>query len=114
MGMSLVGVSRNEHFNLAAWNSLLELAFRHGWRTAGTHLQWDFEDEVMQQLGGTEWDGGYFWNSGQTVTSKDAAALAAALERALAVPGEEGVPPQLRGQAERLARLCREGEFEIW
>ncbi len=113
MGMSLVGASRNEHFSWGAWNLLLELAFRHGWRPTGTRPQWDFEDEVMQHLRGREW-GSYFWNDGQTVTAEDAAALAAALERALAVPGEEGVPPQLRGRAEALARLCREGELEIW
>lgn len=112
MGMSLVGASRNEHFSLAEWNWLLELAVRQGWRPAGTRLEWDVEDEVLQMYV-KKWDGSYCSSHGQTVLAEDAGALADALDRALAAPGEEGVPPQLRGHVEALVRLGREGEFEI-
>lgn len=69
-----------QKFSAEAWVKALNLAMAYGWLPAGTHLS-----PVIECCGfdPEEWDGTYLTNDGQTVLTRDALALAAALERAL-------------------------------
>jgi hypothetical protein len=75
-------------FSRQFWSKALELAGCYGWKPLGTrppsHI--DFYDL------GTEWDGRYFTNDGQTVKTEDARSLAAALERSLDDIPDENLP----------------------
>jgi hypothetical protein len=75
-------------FSKQFWAKALELAQCYGWQPMGTQppSQIDF-----YQLG-TEWDGRYFTNDGQTVKAEDAHSLAAALERSLDDIPDEDIP----------------------
>lgn len=71
-------------FNMTGWSKLFDLAVEFGWHPAGTKAEnWiDAQTgEVVRDY--SDWDGSYFYNEYQYVTSEDASALAAALERAL-------------------------------
>jgi hypothetical protein len=61
------------------WRLLMHLAEGHGWRPSGT-LPPEDDDP------GRPWAGDYTGNTGQRVTSADAAGLAAGLRAALASP----------------------------
>jgi len=81
MGMAL-GRSRCDYFDVpyAAWNDILELAERYGWRPTRTG--------PPRRMKAGEWCGSYYSSDGQRFYSRDAAALADALTRFLA-----GEPP---------------------
>jgi hypothetical protein len=102
MGMSLLGKKRDEGLNWASWTFLLETAYYHGWKPAGT-VKTTIDD----------WNGTYFGNDGQWVTAGDAAALADALERYLNT-APSLVPPGHRQLAHHFVPFFREGGFEIW
>ena len=69
-----------------SWAKLLRLAERYGWQPAGTTIP----DSELKWMPDGRWNGSYSSNDGQTVTTADAQALAAALERALAeIPDED-------------------------
>ena len=61
------------------WYTVLKLARRYGWKPLGTKI-----------AGNPQWDGSYETNDYQIVTSKDAKAMAAALEKVLPdIPNED-------------------------
>src|SRR5262249_46886215 len=70
------------HFSTAEWVRVLTLAEAYGWQPAGTELAYiEYPDGTVES--GDDWDGNYWTNDLQQVTVADAAALAAALRRAL-------------------------------
>jgi len=120
MGMDLMGAAGDFRFSSLCWVKLLELAHLYGWAPSGTTLP-GFEHEGLGYLelaAGEVWDGHYDSNDGQVVSASDAAALAAALERALddlpnhhaCVVGvhEAGRPPADIGISEFVAQVIRE------
>lgn len=77
------GQGRTMLFGHEAWLAILGLAFRYGWRPKGTvePPHWDFNPWSRSQ---PHWTGGdYFSTLGQKVSAEDAAAMAAALARAI-------------------------------
>jgi len=85
-------------FNVSGWQTILNLARQYGWQPAGTlanvpYLKMRAENaedpEVAENAEAVvsewveKWAGNYFVNAYQEVTDDDAAALGAALERAL-------------------------------
>ncbi|MFO0849553.1 MAG: hypothetical protein U0871_13500 [Gemmataceae bacterium] len=81
MGMAL-GRGRSDNFDVpyAAWNDILELAERYGWRPTRTGPR--------RGTKAADWCGSYYSSDGQRVYARDAAAIAEALARFLA-----GEPP---------------------
>jgi hypothetical protein len=69
-----------EKFSGEAWAKMLSMALAYGWQPTGTRLPSRFE---YFEPDAEDWDGTYLTNDGQTVTTEDALALAAALERSL-------------------------------
>jgi hypothetical protein len=77
MGMDLEGPGRYFRWNNRPWYDLLELAKEFGWVPTGTG--------PPRGTRKAQWrHGSYYNNDGQRVYARDAAALADALERALA------------------------------
>ena len=88
MGMDLNGAGGYQRFSNTSWCKMLELAYRYGWKPAGTEPgQWvdPSTGELTEQLSPDpdEWDGNYFTNASQWVTDEDAAHIADALEQTL-------------------------------
>src|SRR4051794_26590442 len=87
MGMDLSGVGGYFRVSYGNWCDLLELAYKNGWKPAGTQPgRWyDQNGEIVKQMSPDpdEWNGSYFCNAFQWVTKEDAANIADALERAL-------------------------------
>lgn len=76
MGVDLTRGHNDEiSFNWQAWRYLLETADAYGWRPEGTL-------PPPYYIYDREWNGSYFSNDWQEVRATDAAAMAAALERA--------------------------------
>lgn len=64
------------------WGRVLALAEKNGWKPKGTTFPKGYDK--------SDWDGNYWYNSGQIVEADDAANLANALEKSLAsLPEEE-------------------------
>ena len=79
-------------FNIRQWPTVLKIAFKHGWKPAGTeHPAWRGSDGEPSQLwvDPEEWDGTYCGNDGQYVTPEDALNLADALDRAIGNKSDE-------------------------
>jgi hypothetical protein len=93
MGMDLSGAGGYFRFSITSWGHVLQLAHDHGWEPAGTEPPMitvyepdgtvDEEGTRLHREAEEDWDGGYFWNSYQSVIDEDAANIADALERAL-------------------------------
>src|SRR5208282_6220906 len=87
MGFDLEGAHGCFHFNNTGWKMALTIANENGWQPRGT------EPPVAPPgtMGNPyeDWDGGYGFNDGQTVTAEDASAIAEALDIAIA----KGLPP---------------------
>ena len=64
------------HVTTWHWRPLLRLAEKYGWEHPGTLRPFDYPKDK-------EWNGNYWWNSGQIVTNEDAKNLAQALEKSL-------------------------------
>lgn len=128
MGYDLVGEGgRYYRFNVRAWPYTFDLAVAFGWKPAGTKPQvlvnaetgevideeaddapfsLDVPTKLVMDLEDKSWDGSnYFSNDGQLVTSEDAAALAAALERALQAYRDADLPNGGHGTPSLVARL---------
>ncbi len=71
--------SRDIPMNNRTWGALMALAFRFGWKPAGT------VDPIYADPGFTPrvWDGNYCSSDGQQITESDAHSLGTALEQAL-------------------------------
>ena len=116
MGMDLKNVEGGtERFGIAAWHSVLELAYEYDWKPTGTEPgAWvDPETgELDKQLSPDpdEWSGTYFSNDYQWVTEEDAAGIADALERALKDTPFGGKDRQKLSQ---FIAFCRVGAFFI-
>jgi len=83
MGYDLYSLttSNDIHPNQSTWWSVLRLATQYGWEPMGTEKPtWEFYEGFCSG----DWDGTYFSNDGQTVSSVDAQGIADALELALA------------------------------
>ncbi len=70
MGYDLIARSKtstpkNFHLNISGWNTALRLAGAFGWKPLGTRLR-----------RAAKWDGTYFSNDGQLVSTDDANNLA--------------------------------------
>lgn len=90
MSMDLVSAGeKNSHFHLTGlgWDRVLSLAHQYGWEPRGTrpgapaymYCMTEAEEKELDQ----NWNGNYVTNDGEIVTPEDAAAMAAALEKAL-------------------------------
>ena len=108
MGMHLDrGDGPFTYVNRLGWITALQEAVKYGWDPKGTEAP-TIQLATVYEGRPEDWDGGYCWNVGQTVTEDDALGLAAALERAaFARPAD-------RRRLEDLAEFCWDGEFEIW
>ena len=118
MGMLLKNNRPNYCFltNLG-WFECLELGQTYGWQPAGTL-------PPPEGLPFSEsWDGRYYPDHAQLVTSEDAEALACALQRALEDPErphpqpDEKNPFQDQGDSRFLSEMIdffRQGSFRIW
>ena len=106
----------------ALWESVLELAFRNGWKPAGTQeprkSDWRRKGvgEVASPRESRVWPtGDYFSGQSQYVRPEDAWSLSAAVLRALPTPenGSEEVDLRRKGGARGLAVFARSGGFFI-
>jgi hypothetical protein len=115
------------HLSISAWPSVLRLARRYGCEPMGTdRLPWDFDEGDILD----DWCGTYFSNDGQKVSSKDAQAIADALELALVDmrkaknPGEPKSEsasetdsffsgPEWEELIKAVIDICRKGAFYI-
>ncbi|MCL5742790.1 MAG: hypothetical protein M1541_02510 [Acidobacteria bacterium] len=82
------------------WEKLLAVARKNGWKAAGTQpppRRFTLDPLPSERK---PWDGSYARPEGQTVTRRDAEALAAALEH-------------VSGRHARFLRFCRQGGFLI-
>jgi hypothetical protein len=79
MGMDLSGPAGDFWWDFFSWHKLLRVAQRYGWQPEGTVLA----EEELQYMPNGIWSGSYTSNDFQSVTTSDAAQLAAALECAL-------------------------------
>ena len=87
MGMDLAGPGRDFYWTNRSWCDLLELAKDFGWVPMGTG--------PPRGTLKAEWGRGlYYGNDGQRVYARDAAALADALERALAATSKRNPRPR--------------------
>lgn len=112
MGMDLMGNGRFS-VNNRGWETLLDLAERFGWRPAGT-IEMDYEEGQWSHPDESTVSGprmGYFSNDSQLVTDTDAAALSAALRKALEHPIE---PAESRSFVEEFAAYCAKGGFRLY
>ncbi len=120
MGATLVRRGGRFRWKREAWDVVRDLARQFGWLPAGTR--------PPRGVRVTEWDAtDYATCARQQVTEADAAALAAALRRALvAIPKEETAPsaagasPELaffsgyaRGGLADFAGYCKRGAFRV-
>ena len=97
MGMDLEGPGRYFRWNNRAWYDLLELATEFGWVPMGTGPpRGTLKAQWRHRL--------YYGNDGQRVYARDAAALADALERALAAT-------QTRGPRRRTYRDAKSSDY---
>jgi len=72
-------IALRRKFSRQFWVKALELARLYGWQPLGTRPTPGLDFSKL----GAEWQGIYMTNDGQIVSSEDAYALAAALERSL-------------------------------
>lgn len=127
--------ARDFSFGYNGWAMLLELATRYGWEPRGTEPPGGIGDP-------NDWNGEYCSSDGQRVSTYDAQAMAAAIEKAVADPNvpamlNQMVAEQRQGIAERsgpelaasfagvkdfgeylnclrdFAEFCRDGSFRI-
>jgi hypothetical protein len=100
MGMDLVGeAGATFRATGSGWAYYLNLAQEYGWKPAGTRRPRGLISMFRR------WPGHYDSNDGQRVSKQDAAAMATALESALADPGRETRGAAL---AERLTQAVRD------
>ena len=80
------------YFNISGWDYVTRLANQYGWKPKGTvYESFEAQNLVSGEITTIEaipdWNGSYFSNDGQVVTTADAKAMKKALEKAL--PDEE-------------------------
>lgn len=85
MGYDLFSQTTGEDFRWSQpfWGRVLELARKNGWQQKGTTIPMDYHR--------SDWDGNYWYNSGEIVEVEDALSLADALTRALDTLPKEDV-----------------------
>lgn len=114
MAMDLGRKGGHIRMSWSGWRELLELAYNNGWEPMGT------EAPMLHYLDGRDehardWCRTYFLNSHQIMNAKDAANLAAALERTWdSIPDEtfdDGT--KYRDRVKGFIRFCRAGSFHI-
>jgi len=98
-------------FSTARWEEVLANANAYGWKAAGTLPPPARFDLDVSRPETVTWDGNYTRPLGQTVSPDDAAALAAAVERALTFTAEWKVNPGSRQRA--FASFCRQRGFLV-
>lgn len=108
------GNSKDFRFSDREFGPMLQLAEQHGWKPHGTLLPSLYDIDTGEEIPSYEddWSGFYLSNDGQIVTDEDAAALADALERALASSSELDLS-QDRDLIQRFIEYCRDGYFFI-
>ena len=114
MGMDLLREDGNESFSGTSWNECLKRAIEFGWTPEGTVAPVGFPGQ---------WQGGYWSNDFQEVTTRDARRLGDALLRVVAAlskdcPDEEDELTAKRLAAElrclrKLANYALDGGFVI-
>ena len=82
MGMDLRGEGGAFRFSRSGWAAVLGLAYDYGWQPRGTEAPTWYPD-YDPDSDPSHWDGTYFANNYQHVTSEDAKAIAEALAKAL-------------------------------
>lgn len=99
MGYNLTNQQGNEYrFVQALWSKVLLLAKKYGWQAAGTSRPIDYDE--------SEWDGNYWYNSGQVVETEDAVKLAEALEKALShLPDQDVAIPEAQYALDPVSKL---------
>jgi len=127
MGYDLSNQKTKEDFRWTEffWVKVLKLAEKNGWRAKGTTIPRDYDRP--------DWDGNYYYNSGEIVEAEDALNLAEALTKSLATLPKEDIPlpkpntkeyDQIpleqffsgsngRKSLEDFIAFCRKGSFEI-
>lgn len=117
MGHDLSGAGGEFRASGGSLGHLLELAEAFGWEPAGTCPPWDYEkrEPIFDK-----WDGNYFCNDWQKVTTVDAANVAQAIRRALDVQVElsimgedEDVLKARKGNAIRWLNLRKDRKSQL-
>jgi len=105
MGFDLEGKGGYYRWTDSSWVDVLELGQVYGWEPIGTGSP---EDEPAD-----EWEGGYCSNDGQLFKARDAKALAAALESALADFPDFGWPAAAQPSETRAWLSTGPGKTEL-
>lgn len=86
MGYDLISQKSREPFRWTQffWKRVLQLAEKNGWQPNGTTIPKDWDR--------SDWDGNYWYNSGEIVETEDALNLATALTKALDTLPKEYLP----------------------
>jgi hypothetical protein len=117
MGMDLSGAGGYFRWTNQGWDWILGLAQEYGWKPSGTG--------APPRMRKADWSGAYWSNEGQLLYARDAAAIADALERALAsipkrVTPKKGqikqrhfVPDEWKS-IRQFIKFCRAGSFRIY
>jgi hypothetical protein len=113
MGVDLVGSGNAASFNWHGWRRLLDVAKEFGWQPEGTQPPSDHVDG--------SWEGTYFSNDYQEITTSDAGAMGAALFRASAAKRSGAMTEKQRellngtplSMIDELADLASSGNFYI-
>lgn len=113
MSMWLKGAAGEFDLRMSQLGAAMEIAQQHGWVPAGTRAYTRTNGVTGEEvLDFPEWQGGYLSNDYQEVTADDAAAWAAALERALPdVPDER---PYASGNGDRLGSADQDNPYQLW
>jgi hypothetical protein len=118
MSVRLVGPAGSLSLPKEAWASALALGHAYGWKPAGTEQPGAADAGGMDAALFDDWDGRYFDQYGQTVTSDDARNLSGALNEALSDLSDTATPEDyFSGDRKSILRdlvaLCRAGSFQI-
>ena len=84
---------------------MLHLAEAHGWQSQGT--------VPPRGIAPADWGGNYDSNDGQAFSTEDAAAFAAALQRALSNPHREETTQALADRISSMVREASGGDHQI-
>jgi hypothetical protein len=93
------------HLTGSAWTVVLHLAEENGWQPEGTVAPPGVAPE--------SWDGQYDSNDGQSMSARDAAAFASALERAALDPNRSRTIHQVADRISAMVREATKSDYQI-
>jgi hypothetical protein len=110
MGYDFDNAKGDERWNAFSWPRVLMFAHNlGGWEPKGTALYRYQDSGRTDKVASKGWSGTYASNDGQVIGKEDGAALAAALRRALEIPG--GFERHFGGFFENVASFDEQGQI---